>query len=291
VGPTASGKSALALSLALDLGAEIVSCDSLQVYRGFDIGSAKPSPEDRRRVEHHLIDVVEPEELFSAADYAKRAREAIAGIAGRGRHAIVAGGTGLYLRALLEGLFSGPSRDEGLRRRLEALGETRSHALLGRVDPLTAARVHPRDRVRIVRALEVYFKTRRSLSSQGHERDPLEGFRVEVIGIALPRDTLRERVRARTAGMLEAGLLAEVERLLARPQGRALRPLQAIGYRQAVAVLQGEMNVAEAERVIVTETMRYAKRQMTWFRNQPPKVRWFEDAREASEVAQRFLLS
>ncbi|HET8646338.1 MAG TPA: tRNA (adenosine(37)-N6)-dimethylallyltransferase MiaA, partial [Vicinamibacteria bacterium] len=176
VGPTASGKSALALRLAEASGGEIVACDSVQVYRGLDVGSAKPTAEERRRVRHHLVDVVDPDQHFSAADYARLARGALAEIAARGSVPIVAGGTGLYLRALLGGLFEGPSRDAALRLRLEALaqrfGDARLHRLLARVDPAAAARTSPRDRVRVVRALEVYWASGRPLSD--HQRQPLQ---------------------------------------------------------------------------------------------------------------------
>jgi tRNA dimethylallyltransferase len=295
VGPTASGKSALGLLLARETGGEIVSCDSLQVYRGFDVGSAKPTAAERQQVPHHMIDVVEPEEGFSAADYAGRAREAIAAIKGRGRLPIVVGGTGLYLRALLQGLFAGPGRDEPLRKRLEGIAERggpeRLHRLLARADPETASRLHPQDVLRVVRALEVFGKTRRTLSSQHREggSEPLAGFEVCVIGISTGRDALRKRVCERTAAMLARGLLDEAARLLARPQGRGLKPLQAIGYRQAVSVLCGERKLPDAERDIVTETMRYAKRQMTWFRHQPPPVSWSEGPDEAARAARRFL--
>jgi tRNA dimethylallyltransferase len=295
VGPTASGKSALSLELAQAAGGEIISCDSLQVYRGFDIGSAKPSLEDRRNVPHHLIDVVDPEEGFSAAEYGRRAREALGAIQARGRLPIVVGGTGLYLKAFLEGLFVGPARDEPLRRRLEAIafkrGPERLHGLLARIDPETAARLHPRDQIRVVRALEVYKRTARSLSShhRGGTSEPLTGFDVRVIGIAIERDRLRGHVVRRTAEMFRRGLLDEAARLLARPQGAALKPLRAIGYRQAVSVVQGVMDRAQAERDIVTETMRYAKRQMTWFRHQSAATVWCAGSQEAWTYARSVL--
>lgn len=291
VGPTAAGKSALALRLAGEWGGEIVSCDSLQVYRGLDIGSAKPTPEERRRVPHHLLDVVDPDEPFSAADYARRARAALASIRERGGAPFVVGGTGLYLRALLRGLFAGPSRDEALRARLEAMasryGERRLHRRLARVDPAAAARIEPADRVRLVRALEVFLKTGRPLS--GHHEDgaePLRGFTVRLLGLAPPREALRAAVEARTDRMLAAGLVEETRRLIAR-YGAEVRPLRSIGYRQAAAVVRGALGVAEARRDIVQETMRYAKRQMTWFRHQE-QVAWCADAAEAEALAARW---
>jgi len=292
VGPTASGKSALALRLARGHGGEIVSCDSLQVYRGLDVGSAKPTPDERRLVPHHLVDVVDPDEPFSAADYARRAREALGSIRARRAVPLVAGGSGLYLRALLYGLFEGPSRDEALRRRLEGMaarhGDTRLHRWLARVDPPAAARINAADRVRIVRALEVFHKTGRPLS--GHHQEgatPLLGFDVRVLGLAPPREALRRAVEARTARMLADGLVDETRRLAER-YGTGLRPLQSIGYRQALAVLDGAIDVAEAQRDIVKATMRYAKRQMTWFRHQET-VTWCGETAEAEALATRWL--
>jgi len=277
VGPTASGKSALALELAVRHGGEIVSCDSLQVYRGFDIGSAKPSAAERSAVRHHLLDVVEPDRSFSAAEYARQARAAVEDVARRGRVPFVVGGTGLYLRALLSGLFAGPSRDEAFRSRLEAaalrFGRARLHRLLARVDPQAAARIQTNDLVRIVRGLEVFWATCRPLSDHlADAPDPLAGFRILSVGLDLERAVLRSRVEARTDAMLAGGLVEEVRGLVAR-FGEGLRPLRAIGYRQALAVLRGELDVAEARRDIVTETMRYAKRQRTWFRHQA-EVTW-----------------
>lgn len=273
VGPTASGKSAVALRLARELAGEIVSCDSLQVYRGLDIGSAKATPDERASVPHHLLDVVDPDALFSAAEYARLARAAAAEIHGRGRVPIVAGGTGLYLRALLFGLFEGPARDEAFRARLAAFaarrGGGRMHRLLARVDPESAARIPPADEVRVVRALEVFRATGRPLTAHHRGGAPaLAGFRVHVVGIAPPREVLRAAVTRRTDEMFARGLVAEVRGLLGRGYAPDLRPLQAIGYRQAVDVVLGRSDEAAARRDIVAATMRYAKRQLTWFRHQ-----------------------
>ena len=290
VGPTASGKSALALALAEEAGGEIVSCDSLQVYRGLDIGSAKPSAAEQARVRHHLIDVADPDQGFSAARYAELARAALADISARGRRVLVVGGTGLYLRALLLGLFEGPARDEPLRRRLERMaerfGDARLHRLLLRVDPEAAARLEPRDRVRVVRALEVFRASGRPLSE--HLRRPgqaLTGFEVLTVGLSPPREELRRHVEARTDAMLARGLLDEVRALLARGYSPELRPLQAIGYRQAVDVLAGRLDLARARHDIVLKTMQYAKRQRTWFRHQA-QAQW-HDAADAAESAVR----
>jgi tRNA dimethylallyltransferase len=293
VGPTASGKSALALRLAQEREGEIVSCDSLQVYRGLDIGSAKATPAERAAVPHHMLDVASPQAAFSAADYARLARAALTEIRARGRLPIVAGGSGLYLRALLFGLFEGPSRDDALRRRLEHLaerfGDARLHRLLARVDAVAAARTNPSDRVRVVRALEVYWLTGRPITAHRSAGSrPLEGFRALVLGLSPDRERLRAAVEARTRQMLERGLVAEVRGVLERSSGAVPRPLGAIGYRQAVSVLRGELDLEAAERSIVTETMRFAKRQMTWFRHQA-EVAWYADADAAYAAAVKWL--
>ncbi len=292
VGPTAAGKSELALQLALDKSGEIVSCDSLQTYRGLDVGSAKPTRDERARVPHHLIDVVAPDGDFSAAEFAALAREALAGIAGRGRLSIVVGGSGLYFRALMRGLFDGPRRDEALRRRLEAIalrfGDVRLHRLLRRVDAPTAARVPAADRLRVVRALEVLKTTGLPLSQHlTRPHQPLAGFATVVVGIAPPRPALRSRVERRADQMLASGLIDEVRGLLAEGYSAKLRPLRAIGYRQAVAVLEGRMTVADARAALITDSMRFAKRQMTWFRREP--VLWFEAAADARAAIDAFL--
>jgi len=293
VGPTAAGKSALALALARERDGEIVCCDSLQVYRGLDIGSAKATREEQAAVAHHMLDLVDPDQTFSAAEYARQARAALARIAERGRLAVVAGGTGLYLRALLHGLFEGPSRDDALRARLERIADRRGegslHRMLAAVDAAAAARIAPRDRVRVVRAIEVFRSTRRPISE--HHRagaDPLRGHDVLVLGLDPPRDALRAAVERRTAEMLARGLLDEVQGLLDRGYGADLRPLRAIGYRQAVALLRGEMEADQARRAIVAETMRYAKRQMTWFRNQT-RATWFAAPEPALAAARAWL--
>jgi tRNA dimethylallyltransferase len=243
-------------------------------------------------VPHHLIDVVDPDEAFSAAGYARRARGTLAEIRARGALPLVVGGTGLYLRALLSGLFVGPSRDEAVRRRLERLadryGDQRLHRLLARVDPEAAARIEVRDRVRVVRALEVFRATGRPLS-QLHRTgsEPLEGFEVTVLGLSPARDVLRQAVEQRTRAMLAAGLIDEVRGLLAR-YPPDLPPLRAIGYRQAVAVIRGQQDLEEAARDIVKETMRYAKRQMTWFRHQAT-VTWLSGPDELFAAATALL--
>jgi tRNA dimethylallyltransferase len=293
VGPTGAGKSRLALDLARAHGGEIVSCDSLQVYRGLDVGSAKPTADERRLVPHHLLDVADPAQEFSAAEYARQARAAVVDISGRGCLPLVVGGTGLYLRALLQGLFEGPSRDEALRQRLEELarrfGDARLHRFLRRVDPEAAARLEPRDRVRVVRALEVFALTGSPLSRH-HQRppDPLVGFRVRVVVLDPGPEALRAAVTARARLMFDTGILEEVRGLLAGGLSPDVRPLRAIGYRQAVAVLQGRMDREGAERDTVTATMQYAKRQRTWFRHQVEAV-WCGDSGSATVEVAAFL--
>jgi tRNA dimethylallyltransferase len=273
------------MRLALAASGEIVGCDSLHVYRGLDIGSAKPTPRERAAVRHHLLDVVDPGQEFSAAEYARLARVAVREIAARGRLPVVVGGTGLYLKAFLEGLFEGPARDASLRSRLTRLadryGDARVHRWLGRVDPEAAARIAPRDRIRVVRALEVYLASGQPISAaQRQTGEPLAGFSVRIVGLRPDRATLKDAVEARTRAMLEAGLVDEVMALRAAGVGGHLRPLQAIGYRQAVAFLEGRLPAERLGPEIVTATLRYAKRQMTWFRHQAA-VRWFEDAETA----------
>lgn len=293
VGPTAAGKSGLALRLARAAGGEIVSCDSLQVYRGLDVGSAKPTPAEQALVPHHLIDVADPRAGFSAAEYARLARAALAQIRERGRVPIVVGGSGLYLRALLEGLFEGQGRDAALRVRLERLalrhGDARLHRLLARVDPASAAALHARDRLRIVRALEVYFATGRPISRHRAEGTrPLAGYARLILGLDPGREPLARLVAARTRAIVAAGLLEETRRLLADGVPSHGRPLQAIGYRQAVAVLEGRLGLGGLEEAITRATLQYAKRQRTWFRHQAEAL-WFPDAEAALAAGRSFL--
>ncbi len=291
-GPTAAGKSDAALRLCEERGAELVSCDSLQVYRGFDVGSAKPSPAERARVPHHLIDVAVPGEDFTAARYLAAARAAIADASRRGRGVVVAGGSGLYLRALLHGLAPAPERDPVLRARLEAIaarfGDRRLWRHLRRVDPDAARRIAPRDRIRVVRALEVFHLTGRPLSAHhGAGEEPLPGHETRVLVLDPGQAALRSRVERRTAAMLEAGLVDEVRTLLGRHGD--VRPLAAIGYREVVAHLRGELPAAGLAAAITTSTMRYAKRQRTWFRHQVPDASWFTDAHALLAAARAWL--
>jgi tRNA dimethylallyltransferase len=288
VGPTATGKSALGLRLAEALGGEIVSCDSTAVYRGLDIGTDKLGPADRRGVPHHVIDVVGPEETYSAAQYAAAAAEAVRGVSARGRVPIVVGGTGFYFRALVRGLFPGPARDSALRARLDRVADRRGvealHRWLARVDEASARRIQPRDRKRLVRALEVYLVTGRPLTDQFEATRPaLAGLEVLAIGLTLPRPLLRERVARRVDAQFGRGIVREVEKLMAGGVPRDAHAFGGLVYRQVVELLEGRRGEAETKEWIVRENMRYARRQMAWFRKEP-SVRWLAGAGEDKAI-------
>ena len=279
-GPTATGKSELAVRLAEEFGGEIVGADSLQIYRGMEIGSAAPGPELRARVPHHLIGIREPDALFTAADYAREAGEAIAGILDRGRTPIVVGGTGLYLRVLLGGLIEAPAGDAELRRELVERAEREGTGALLRelaqIDPEAAVRLHPNDRVRIIRALEICRTTGRPFSQMTREHG-FRDARYEVLKIGLTRDraALYRRVEERTDRMLEAGLVAEVRELLARGYSPELKSMGAIGYKEICRHLTGSLTLDEAADLIKRDTRRYLKRQLTWF-FRDSATNWFE---------------
>jgi tRNA dimethylallyltransferase len=291
VGPTGSGKSELALRIALAVGGEIVNCDSLQVFRGFDLGTAKVPAAERQGIAHHLIDVIDPAQLFTAGDYARFAEAALREIAGRGRIPVLAGGTGFYLRALLDGLFPGPSRDDALRTRLERREESRSgslHRILKRLDPAAAARIHPNDKNKTMRALEVRLIEGRSLSSLFERgRAPLTGFRPIKLGLDPPRELLYARLNARARAIFERGLLDEVRHLLAAGVSREAKPFESLGYKQAMQVVEGGLTPEQALESTQLETRRYAKRQITWFRKEHA-VHWLagfgDDPRVQSEA-------
>ncbi len=276
LGPTGSGKTALSLELAERFNGEIISCDSVAVYRGMDLGTAKPTSEERERIPHHLVDVADPDEPFTAGDYSRLARAALHEIAGRGRLPIVTGGTGLYLRALTEGLFAGPARQEDLRQRLrrsaERHGSAWLHRLLKRLDPTTAKRIHANDTPKLIRAIEVCIASRQPMS-QVMGRDPLAGFRLLRIGLNPPRASLYERLNLRCAQMFADGLVPETRALLACYG--SIKAMDSLGYRQAVSVLIKGMS----EKVAVAEAQQghrnYAKRQLTWFRRERD-VHWIE---------------
>jgi tRNA dimethylallyltransferase len=278
-GPTGSGKTALSLALAQRFQGEIVSCDSVAVYREMELGTAKPSASERRQVPHHLIDILPPDHFCTAGDYSRLAREAIAAIAARGRPPIVSGGTGLYLRALLDGLFAGPQRSEDLRERLRRSAESHSpgwlHRLLRRLDAAAAHRIHANDHPKLIRAIEVCLAAGKPLSEAWTAgRDPLTGFRILRIGLNPPRALLYSRIDTRAAAMFASGLIDETRALLAR-YGESTRAFDALGYRQARAVLRGEMTEAEAVAATCQAHRNYAKRQLTWFRREPG-VHWID---------------
>ena len=287
LGPTGSGKTALSLELAERFNGEIISCDSVAVYRGMDLGSAKPSPEERARAPHHLIDVTDPDHPMTAGAYSRAARQVLKEITARGHLPIVTGGTGLYLRALTEGLFAGPQRDDSLRDRLRAAAAKRGaewlHRILARLDPPSSARIHPNDTPKLIRAIEVCLAGRRPMSqvlaSTDEARDPLTGYRLLRIGLnpprrALPpREGLYDRLNRRCADMFAAGLVDETRSLLAR-YGR-VKALDSLGYRQALTIIDGAADPPTAIAAAQQGHRNYAKRQLTWFRREP-QVHWIE---------------
>ena len=272
-GPTGSGKSELAMRLAAAFSGEIVSCDSVAVYRGMEIGTAKPSLADRAAIPHHLVDVADPDQAFTAGEYSRLAREALSAITSRGRLPIVVGGTGLYLRALIDGLFPAPAVDPELRARLRRISAARGpiwlHRLLCRLDPASAKAIHPNDAPKLVRAIEVTLLAHKPLREQWqHGRDALTGYRILRLGLAPNRAELYSRINARAAAMFSNGLIEETGGLLERC-GPGCRPLASLGYAEASAVLRGELSreaaIAEAQK----GHRNYSKRQATWFRREP----------------------
>ena len=296
VGPTASGKTSLALRLAEQFNGEIVSCDSVAVYREMEIGTAKPTHEERALVQHHMIDIAWPDEACTAGDYSRQAREALTGITGRGHVPIVAGGTGLYLRALIDGLFAAPPPTPGLRERLRQRAATRGpayvHSLLSRLDPNAAAAIHSNDIPKVVRAIEVSLAAKQPLTRQWEKgRDSLTGYRILRLGLNPPRPRLYERINQRAAAMFDRGLIEETERLVAR-YGESCRPLTSLGYAEAVAVLRGELTRDQAVAQAQQGHRNYAKRQLTWFRREPD-VCWlngFGDDPMVGAQAQRLVV-
>jgi tRNA dimethylallyltransferase len=279
VGPTGSGKSTLALHLAKEYDGEILNFDSLQIYRFLQIGTAKLPLYAREGIPHHLIDVLNPNEVFTAGDFARYGREVLGDLAARGKLPVLAGGTGFYLRALLEGLFPGPQRDEGLRARLAARAVRRPgslHRLLRRFDPDAAGRIHSNDINKVIRALEVCLTARRPLTELFTEgRDRLHGWDVIKLGVDPPRPALYARLEHRTQEMFRQGLIQEVQEILHMGYQAESKAFDAIGYRETLQFLRGELTRDEAVELTLRNTRRYAKRQWTWFRRDP-EVLWLK---------------
>jgi tRNA dimethylallyltransferase len=291
LGPTASGKSALGLALAERYGGEIVNCDSTAVYRGFDIGTDKVPVEARGGIPHHLIDVADPTEVYTAAQYARDAARVIGEIHARGRLPILVGGTGFYYRALTRGLFPGPGADEALRARLNRVADRRGveclHRWLQRVDADSAARIMPRDRKRLVRALEVYLATGRPLTEHfSGTASPIADCEVIPIALRIPAALTAERVARRVDGQFARGIVAEVQALLGRGVPPDARPFGGLVYRQVMEMLRGVRDEAATRALIVQENRRYARRQLIWFRKEP-NLTWFDGPGERPDTRMR----
>lgn len=293
VGPTASGKSKLAVWLALQLGGEVIACDSTQMYRGFDIGTAKPSIEERQGVPHHLMDLLEPSEEATAGGFRERAIAVLGELRRQHRLPIFTVGTGLYLRALLEGLAEVPQRSESLRERLRASTAEHApghlHRILQRLDPISAGKIAAADEQKLIRAIEVCLLAKKPMSEVHLSgRTPLAGWRAVKIGLQPEREALYERVHARTEGMLASGWVEEVRRLTASGLPDDAKPFDFIGYRELRAVLRGKMKLEEARGAIQQATRRYAKRQMTWFRREAD-VHWLSGFGDDPEIQREAL--
>jgi tRNA dimethylallyltransferase len=292
LGPTGSGKTVLSLALAERFHGEIVNCDSVAMYREFEIGTAKPTAAERARVPHHLVDFIDPTGYITAGEYARQARQALEQIKLRGNLPIVVGGTGLYLRALLEGLFPGPRRSEELRQRLRGrAGEKGSaylHGVLRRLDPAAAAKIHANDTPKLIRAIEVCLASRRKMTEMWKQgRNPLPGFRILRLGLDPERNALYDRLNQRAQSMFDSGLVEETQRLL-KKYGDAGHPLNSLGYKQAVQLLRGEMDRKTAIHAAQQAHRNYAKRQMTWFRREPEVV-WLTGFGDDAEIQQSAL--
>ncbi len=290
LGPTGSGKTALSLALAERFHGEIVNCDSVAMYREFEIGTAKPTATERARAPHHLFDFVDPAGYITAGDYARQAREVLQQIKSRGALPIVVGGTGLYLRALLEGLFAGPQRSEDLRERLRERaaekGSAHLHRILSRLDPAAGVKIHANDMPKLVRAIEVCLASRTKMTEMWKQgRDPLQGFRIVRLGLDPDRDALYERINQRARRMFDDGLVEETRALLEK-YGETARPLAALGYKQAVALIRGEIDRNTALQAAQQAHRNYAKRQMTWFRREPD-VTWLKGFGDDASVQER----
>ncbi|HML15979.1 MAG TPA: tRNA (adenosine(37)-N6)-dimethylallyltransferase MiaA [Bryobacteraceae bacterium] len=290
VGPTGAGKSALALKIAETFPGEIVNCDSLQIYRGFDIGAAKTPASERRGIAHHLIDVVDPGAVYSAGDYARDARRIIREISARGHLPIISGGTGFYLRALLDGLPHLPGRDQALRERLASRDRRRPgslHRILSRLDPQAASRIHVRDTQKLMRALEIRILTREAAPPRA-SAEAFDGYRTLKIGLDPDRAELYEFLDARAAEMFRSGLIEEIRRLLDRGLTGREKPFESLGYRQGLEYVRGSMTLQQAIATTQLETRQYAKRQWTWFRRDA-QVRWLRGFGNAPSVVEKCL--
>jgi tRNA dimethylallyltransferase len=290
LGPTASGKTALSVALAERFHGEVVNCDSVAIYREFEIGTAKPSADERARVPHHLLDCVDPTGYITAGEYARLARQALAEIKSRRTLPIVVGGTGLYLRALLDGLFLGPKRSEELRERLRRRAEQNGadylHRVLRRLDPNAARNIHANDIPKLIRAIEICLASRQRMTEMWKQgRDPLMGFRILRLGLNPDREALYARINERAKQMFNSGLVEETKHLL-RKYGDAARPLASLGYKQAVQLLRNEIDLKSALQAAQQAHRNYAKRQMTWFRREPEVV-WLEGFGDDPAIQQK----
>ena len=291
LGPTASGKSALGMAVAERIGGEILNCDSTAVYRGYDIGTDKVPPAEQRRIPHHLIDIADPTEVYTAAQFAHDADRVIREVHGRGHVPILVGGTGFYYRALTRGLFPGPGADVALRARLDRVavrkGPERLHRLLRRVDPESADRISARDQKRLVRALEVYLSTGRPLTAHfADTRSPVADCDVIALAVKISPDLTAERVAIRVARQFERGIVDEVKGLLAAGVPAQARPFGGLVYRQVMEMLRGVRDEAATRALIVQENRRYARRQLIWFRKEPNLI-WFDGPGELPDTLHR----
>jgi tRNA dimethylallyltransferase len=278
VGPTAVGKTEIAIELAKDLNAEIISCDSMQVYKGMDIGTQKPLPDLRKKIKHHMLDILAPDEEFSAADFRSKALRIIRAVHKKGKIPLFVGGTGLYMKAMVDGLFPSPPKDERLRKRLykekEKYGSRYLHDKLNKVDQKAASAIHPNDAKKIIRALEIYHTTRKTVSEMKYKTRPLsDKYDVEIIGLVRPREELYNRINERVDRMFQEGFLDEAKRFYKKKL--SITAAQAIGYREIFDYLGGKISLDEAKELIKKNTRHYAKRQLTWFKGDK-RVKWIE---------------